>query len=70
MTSFDPYKSSENWDDDDEILPDTQDSPDQIRDFAKFKAEIFAEMEGVPLEEVLPDFLRRAEEMISEMADD
>lgn len=70
MTSFDPYKSSENWDDDDEILPNTQDSPDQIRDFAKFEAELYAEMNKVPLEEVLPDFLRRAEEMISEMADD
>lgn len=70
MTSFDPYKSSENWDDDDEILPGTQDSPDQIRDFAKFEAELYAEMNNVPLEEVLPDFLRRAEEMISEMADD
>lgn len=70
MTSFDPYKSSEGWDTDDEILPDTQDSPEQIRDFAKFEAELFAEMAGVPLEEVLPDFLRRAEEMISEMADE
>jgi hypothetical protein len=69
MTPFDPYKFSD-ASDDDEVLPETQDTPQRVREFSRIKAEIFAEMAKIPLQDALPNFLRRGEELIRELDDE